>query len=382
MTNAGNPLFVQELLDHCISFLRNSSSDLKMCALVSRRWVNGAQSLLFQKILIDTSDRWLKLQSTLQSSPHLIRHIQRLIITPISLSDDAFSAVCNFTFTDLRQLYVYGMSPSHPPPSILPLKALLSRPTVNHIILQLDTAVTPSFFSLWDRCSRSLRHLELYFSHGTSGQYHPRTDTPPPPIPLESLRIMTMSRVGDAAAWLTHRMGPFDLTDLRVLSIVNRPEDLWRVLPSTFRSIKALELTAQQLGAPFDLSILPNLDILRIESVSATTTQMVANTISTAGPANHIRRVLLTMARYFDAEDCAELDTRLAEVLQAMNPPPTVELQMHAGQYEECVQSFPRLNARNLVRLSFFSRIVSDGLFQMRRFEPTRSWFSDYAGVT
>ncbi|KAJ7662560.1 hypothetical protein DFH06DRAFT_355356 [Mycena polygramma] len=243
MTDAGNPLSVQELLDHCICFLRDSPSDLKMCALVSRRWVNGAQSLLFQKILIDTSDRWLKLQSTLQSSPHLIRHIQSLIVRPISLSDDAFSAVCNFAFTDLRHLYVSGMSPWHTSPSILPLEALLGRPTLSHIIV--DTPATPNFFPLWDRCSRSLRHLELSFDLGASERYHPSADRPLPPIPLESLRIMTMGQVGAIGDWLTDSMGPFDLTNLRVLSIVNRPDDLWRVLRPAFRSIKALEFTAQ-----------------------------------------------------------------------------------------------------------------------------------------
>ncbi|KAJ7662584.1 hypothetical protein DFH06DRAFT_1190390 [Mycena polygramma] len=361
MTDACNPLLVQELLDQCISFLREFPSDLKTCALVSRLWVNGAQALLFQKIFIGSSDTWLKLQGTLQISPHLTRHIQSLIVRAILFSDDAFSAVCNFAFTNLRQLYVYGMSPSHPPPSILPLQELLSRPTLSHIILHFETAITRSFFPLWERCSRSLRHLELYSSPGSPSHYLSRTDRSLPPIPLESLRIMTMGRVGDIGDWLSNPLGPFDLSNLRVLSIVNCPEDLWRALPPIFRSITALELTAQESGAPFDLSTLPNLEILRIESFSAAATRMVVNSLSTA---NHIRRLLLTMESYVLSADCGQLDARLADVLT--DPPPTVELQMDAGQYEEYVLYFPRLSARNL----------------MRRFEPTRSWFSDYAGVS
>ncbi|KAJ6462241.1 hypothetical protein C8R47DRAFT_99115 [Mycena vitilis] len=366
MTDGCNPLLIQELLEHCISFLRNSPSDLKRCALVSRRWAGGAQSHLSQKISIGKKNRWFKLHATLNSSPHLIRHIQSLIVRHSSLSDDAFSAVCNFAFTDLRQLYIYAMSPSHPPPSILPLKSLLIRPNLNHLILQLDTAPTPSFFPLWNHCSRSVRHLELYFSQGSSVPYKKSPNRTRPPVPLESLRIMTMSRVSDIGDWLTDSMGPFDLTNLRVLSIVNCPEDRWPILPPIFRSITALEFTAQGSGAPFDLSTLPKLETLRIDQCSATTTQMVMGVVSTVGPANHIRRLLLNMARYFDAEDCVELDAKLADVFQELDPLPTVELQMDAAQYGEYVQSFPRLNAHNV----------------MRRFEPTRSWFSDYAGAT
>ncbi|KAJ7662571.1 hypothetical protein DFH06DRAFT_355485 [Mycena polygramma] len=364
MTDAGNPLVVQELLDHCIRFLRDSPSDLKICALVSRRWVNGAQSLLFQKILINTSDRWLELQSILQSSPYLVQHIQTLIINPLPFSDDAFSALCNFDFTNLRQLYVYGTTPYHTPTSITSFQALLSRPSLIHIIFQLDTAPTPSFFALWDRCSPSLRHLELYFSYGPSAHYQPRENRSLPPIALESLRIMILSRVEDVADWLTHPLGPFDVANLRVLSIVNHPEDLWRALPSAFCSIKALEFTAQQSGTPFELSTLPDLEILRIQLFRGVTKQVV-NTLSTAGPANRIRRLILTMARYIGADECGELDAKLADVLQVMDPPPTVELQMDAGEYEEYVLLFPRLTARNLIHW----------------FEPTRSWFCDYVGV-
>ncbi|KAJ7662579.1 hypothetical protein DFH06DRAFT_1190370, partial [Mycena polygramma] len=347
MTDAGDPLLVQEILDHCIGFLRDSPSDLKICALVSRRWVNGAQSLLFQKILINTSHKCLELHSVLQSSPHLVQHIQRLIINPLSFTDDAFSAVGNFDFTNLRQLYVYGTTPYHTPTSITSFQALLSRPSLIHIIFQLDTAPTPSFFALWDRCSPSLRHLELYFSYAPSAPYQPRESRSIPPIPLESLRIMFMSRVEDFADWLTHALGPFDVGNLRVLSIVNRPEDLWRALPSAFRSIKALEFTAEESGTPFKLSTLPDLEILRIQLLRGVTTQ-VLNTLSTAGPANRIRRLILTNVRYIGAEECRQMDARVADVLQVMDPPPTVELQMDAGEYEEYVLLFPRLRARNL----------------------------------
>ncbi|KAJ6449397.1 hypothetical protein C8R47DRAFT_1204810 [Mycena vitilis] len=362
MTDAGNALFVQELLDHCICFLQDSPSDLKICALVSRRWVNGAQSLLFRSILINTSHKCLQLQGISQSSPHLIRHLQRLIINPLSFTEEAFSAVGNFDFPNLRQLYVYGATPYHTPTSIASLQALISRPSLIHIIFQLDSAPTPGFFALWDRCSPSLRHLELYFFYAPSTPYQPREGRSLPPIPLQSLRIFMMWE--DVVDWLTHPWGPFDVANLQVLSVVNRPQEVWRALPSPFRSIKALEFTAQGLGAPFELSTLPDLEILRIQLFRGVTTQ-VADTLSTARPANRIRRLILTMARYIGAEECREIDVKLAEVLQIMDTPPTVELQMDAGEYEEYVLLFPRLRAQNLVHW----------------FAPTRSWFCDYVGV-
>ncbi|KAJ7662728.1 hypothetical protein DFH06DRAFT_1128938 [Mycena polygramma] len=152
--------------------------------------------------------------------------------------------------------------------------------------------------------------------------------------------VCAMGPVGDIGDWLSDPLGPFDLSNLRVLSILKSPEELWRVLPPTFRSITALELTARESGT-FDLSTLPNLEILRIESFSGAATEMVVNSLSSA---NHIRRLLLEIASYRLA-DCGELDARLADVLT--DPPPTVELEIDAGKYEEHVLYFPRLSARN-----------------------------------
>ncbi|KAJ6473431.1 hypothetical protein C8R47DRAFT_1145488 [Mycena vitilis] len=338
MADARSPLLVPELLDHCISFLRWSPSHLKSCALVSHLWVHGAQALLFREIFIRSRDSWLRLQVTFQSSPHLIRHIQSLTVSPIDFSDDALSATFNFAFANLRELFAYAI----PPPSILLLQELVSQPNLTHITLHFGAAITRDFFSLWERCTRSLRHLELFLAPGSSPHYRSPTNRSLPSIPLESLRVITYDPVGDVGDWLSDPLGPFDLSNLRVLSISNENES-WRDLPPTFRSITALEITAQESGM-FDLSTLPNLEILRIGSYSGATTEMVMNSLSSA---KHLRRLLLGIVSHLLAGCAGELDARLADVIT--DPLPTVELETDLGEYEEHVLHFPRLSARNLV---------------------------------
>ncbi|KAJ7486769.1 hypothetical protein FB451DRAFT_1228006 [Mycena latifolia] len=166
MGEAANPLGIQELLEQCIEPLWDSPSDLKPCALVSRRWTSAAQVHISREVSITNwllLHAWFRLQKILRTSPHLIRHIHRLRLHSRSqvLFLENASEICNFPFTHLH--YVSIDHPTAMPLSVaLAIQQLFSLPTLRSMRLTASFAGHSTFLQLWACPLPTVKHLELY----------------------------------------------------------------------------------------------------------------------------------------------------------------------------------------------------------------------------
>ncbi|KAJ6572017.1 hypothetical protein B0H19DRAFT_674952 [Mycena capillaripes] len=242
-----NPLSIQELVDHSIGFLYNSVSDLRACALVSRAWVDAAQSSIFRRISImhfgnvPHPSVWTRLKETLNTSPHLIRHIQQLTVIPDEISLDDFSALCNLPFTHLNRVFVFNYP--HLSASIAEsIQQLLSLPTIRRVGILCTFDDPTTFLQIWDRCSPSIRHLEIYITEQSIPTVQPAAHHCSAPIVLESLRITSVEGLN---GWLAHELCPFDFSILKVLSVdINTDLLRWPLFRSAFSTIEALDFKA------------------------------------------------------------------------------------------------------------------------------------------
>ncbi|KAJ7662702.1 hypothetical protein DFH06DRAFT_357066 [Mycena polygramma] len=105
-----NPLAVQELVDHCLTFV-HATPDLRACALVSRSWAHPAQSQLFRERRIvwrSSQDdmRWMRFRRLLGTSPHLIPYIRYLAVAVPHTEVGMLSQICGFPFTHLASIYI------------------------------------------------------------------------------------------------------------------------------------------------------------------------------------------------------------------------------------------------------------------------------------
>ncbi|KAJ7121489.1 hypothetical protein C8R44DRAFT_166420 [Mycena epipterygia] len=132
-----SPLDIQELVDKCTEFLRDSRPDLMACSLVSRSWAHAAQRHLFWNVSIEEQEEsqipllWARLQETLHASPHLIRHIHRLRIHIHCLPTDALSIIDNFSFTNLTHVVIRG--------GLVPIPSVLAIQKPSHSATRADT---------------------------------------------------------------------------------------------------------------------------------------------------------------------------------------------------------------------------------------------------
>ncbi|KAJ7697229.1 hypothetical protein B0H17DRAFT_1130538 [Mycena rosella] len=294
-------LEIQELIDHSIGFLRHSPSDLRICALVSRSWVDIAQSHLFRAVSIKargtkTDGLWSRLQDTLRASPHLTRHIRQLDVDGSRLSIEKFSELCNFPFTHLESVAIAEISElciSHG----VPMQQLFSLPTL--VVVRL----------IWSRCSTSIRHLDLFCHSHSSEAFLPIPRHPPSIIRLESLRIPI---AGGASDWLKHELCQFDFSGLRELSILDNIEVIsWPKMAPSLPIIEILHLAPVSSKPLVDLSSLPNLAELHIMLYSRDQWPASLRTLSTIMPSHRIRRIVIS-GILLDAEICDQLDSQLS----------------------------------------------------------------------
>ncbi|KAJ7141670.1 hypothetical protein C8R43DRAFT_1131290 [Mycena crocata] len=162
MDSQGNPLLIPELVDYFITYLRNSPSDLRACALVSRSWIYAAsQSHLFREVVLKNESvdevRWSRLHDVIQVSPHLVQHIRRLELSPIRLSRETFSAACNFPFTRLEVVMIFLFEDA----DFIDIQQLFSLPTLRRLEIEPQLIDSVTFTQIWDHISPSIRHDSL-----------------------------------------------------------------------------------------------------------------------------------------------------------------------------------------------------------------------------
>ncbi|KAJ7882013.1 hypothetical protein B0H14DRAFT_3433672 [Mycena olivaceomarginata] len=253
-----NLLHVVELLDHFA------------CALVRRPWAQWAQRYLFRTFSGSGA------LDPLVSSPHLVDHTQRLILQVSTLKPHPIIDLGTLKLTP---------APSSPHYSIAPLRPILRR-------------IGRHIQHYGQRPSPSIRHLILsgFLMGGRSLSALTCTTDP---VTLDTLSLLWAEL--PLSESLAHPHSPFDISQLLVLSLGtpgrSRPLFATRPLPSAFHNISVLDLAAVHSSLSLDLSPLPNLRLLRIETPDPPTALRILSTLpfSSSHPHSSLEDVTLEL---------------------------------------------------------------------------------------
>ncbi|KAJ7613873.1 hypothetical protein DFH06DRAFT_1241943 [Mycena polygramma] len=366
-----SPLSIDELLEHCISYLRNSPRDLIACALVSRLWVFAAQSLLFRTP--PTFDNrssgihgtWSRLFQTLETSPHLTRHVRHLDINIEIIpktSGAALSRICHFPFTHVQSVTLVYVDRA--PDGLADLQQLFSLPALLDVYLLYLSIERGEFIRLWERASPTIRHVRLCCGELTSVTAPPAaTHLPSPetPIVLDSLHIESIGALD--YRWMMQPC-PFDLSHLKVLCVGSNVEVSWQDFSPAVQTIKCLDicLNPRNANTPH-LSSFPNLSFLHIslifpsEMPQVKALDLAEQFFSGVSPTSVIRTITISLdlgrgpsgsTQLEDSVACERLDSVLSGL--ALPRLPIVELEVDAQVYESVRPYFHRLSSRDVLR--------------------------------
>ncbi|KAJ7698981.1 hypothetical protein B0H17DRAFT_317093 [Mycena rosella] len=349
MEEHANPLNIPELLEHCMGFLRDLAPDLKASALVSHSWASAAQPHLFREVAFGSSKmerRWPRLDTILNTSPHLIRHIHRLYITcniqsPPSI--EMFAAICNFPFTRLSHVSV-SQEATLSLPTAIAMQELLSLPTLTHVKIECHFTQPSIFRQIWDRCSPSVMHLDLSCTQAAINSILNHDIPVVSSVRLESLQTATIGIRTNRGGW-TQTICPLNISGLKVLSIGPHKEIIrWQRMLPALGTLLALNLYIVDI---VDLSLFPTLVLLRV-FVSSTALQTALDIFSTIAPSSCIRKIVIMRSIFLASDVYQQLDSGLSDL--PISYPLTVELEMDNEDYNHVIQFFPRLSSRNLLR--------------------------------
>ncbi|KAJ6613993.1 hypothetical protein B0H10DRAFT_2436192 [Mycena sp. CBHHK59/15] len=348
-----SPLDFQELVDHCITLLAEGDISilhrtraLVSCALVARSWVDAAQAHLFRaphRVTADLWDSWdtrrplLRLYRTLDTSPHLIRHVRDLnmSLTVDCITRNAtFFEFCHLPFLHLESASIFlrrrlGHEFS------MALQQLFSLPTLVYIKLDIWMENVSTFSDMWKRCSPTIRHLDLTTDIDLS-----RTPDPD----LDHVQLYP---------WALY---PFDLSHLKALSIRDDMGVPWERFH--VQTVQVLDVNATTEEGVVDLSLFPNLSHLRITPIESVP-PMVLETLCTITPSHHIQTIMIDLGYEVhcveddvdlgDETTCAPLDSKLCSL--PMHLPPAVEFEVRLGSstHEAARGFFPGLISQEMV---------------------------------
>ncbi|KAK6988187.1 hypothetical protein R3P38DRAFT_3229423 [Favolaschia claudopus] len=355
---AQNPLKIQELLDHCISFLAHSTKDLVSCASVAHRWVQPAQSNLFRCPLFDISRALEKFYYALEASPHLAAYVHELHldfdhygILPI------FHALCGLPFPQLDILHLkLGKVFRHPdsPHHIRQMLRLLASPRLRHVSLNVYWSGGASCAHMLSNCSPTIQHLYLY-----GGRWENESVTSAPlPNSFKSLHLHVADfdggfpRASDQPA----RSFPFESSSLEALAI-NGKSIPWHTISKS--NIQILSL--QNVVSLFLFLFIQDDSFIAAPTFSGKQGSTDLNLALFPRLRNTIRTIVVSI--YTDQTDELELNVDMKALDGELLSLPltclsTVEVEHiywgrqapeHVARLRDC---FPRLLSHNLLRLS------------------------------
>ncbi|KAJ7826926.1 hypothetical protein B0H13DRAFT_1917921 [Mycena leptocephala] len=347
-----SPLDIQELVNHCITLAADDmptrrTPTLLACALVARSWVETAQSHLFRAphhTSIGLWDPWrdlplVKLHRTLDTSPHLLRHVRHL---EISLTVDSVVKLATFMkFRDLSFTHVETISifirrdPAKGySRGIRKLFSLLTP-----VSIRLDVAIydVSSFAQIWEFCSPSILHLELIVDIELLDQPWAQVADFIPEVAFN--RTSSDLDHIDVYPFALH---PFDLSHLKALSIRNNTGVPWQRF--TLETIQLLDVDATTEEMEIDLALFPHLSLLRLTPVEVVPPMIMID----------LGRDQI-YSGYHDIDldgktGCALLDSKLLTL--PMRDPPSVEFEVHlrSSEHEAVKEFFPGLLSQDMLR--------------------------------
>ncbi|KAJ7105209.1 hypothetical protein C8R44DRAFT_745928 [Mycena epipterygia] len=281
--------------------------------------------------------RWARFQKTINTSLHLIQHVRQVEIIDLAVSKETFLAVCNFAFT---RLDAASMTLDFPTPSsTLAVQQLLTLPTLRRLQLRCNSTDLATFSQIWDRCSPTLKHLELSYYPSSFDKFC-STQHSFSTIRLESLTLCNES----VREWLVNTDCALDFSGLSTLSIYQNAELLGsQMFAGARQTIQTLDVTLEFREATLDLSSFVSLTILRIR-ITPRSWPLLLATLSTIPPSSRILKIVFiglivnTAPEQFDS------------ILSALPIAPTIELEVDPIIYAGLITKFPLLSSKNLHR--------------------------------
>ncbi|KAJ7912733.1 hypothetical protein B0H13DRAFT_2006338 [Mycena leptocephala] len=350
----GTPFTVQELVNRCVDFLGDSTPDLKACALVSRSWVYPAQAHVFREIWIAERDPsesthevlWDRLQETLETSPHLIRHIRRLEIV---VNGQWLSKLCNFPFTHLEHVQTV-LRGEFTLEAALAFRQLFSLPTLRSVNLEgTKSPESTTFVKIFERCSPAVRKLELDFFGDPP--FSAVSETPAAPIPLASLMIATFGAINRPFLPGLH---PFSTSNLKAFKIESSYEIVWHELEPAIKTIEILSIRVQS-HISLNLSAFPRLSVLYIHTgtlgINDEVQGEIINTVLSTIPTEHnIHTIVITRDPSMPRSVWEALDLTLSRLRLS-----TVELHVYGPPENlpnrDDAVCFPQSSAKDILRV-------------------------------
>ncbi|KAK7017798.1 hypothetical protein R3P38DRAFT_3360586 [Favolaschia claudopus] len=368
---AQNPLEIQELLDHCISFLAHSTPDLISCASVARPWVQPAQSNLFRCPVFDAR-AIEKFYHALEASPHLAAYVQELDLNFHHHGiEPTFHALCGLPFPQLEILHLnFGRVFWHPnsPHRIQQMLRLLTSPRLRYVSLDAYWARGESCAHMLSNCSLTIQHLYL-----DGGRWEAES------ISYDLLRNSFKSlhlHVADfdsdfpGASDRPAQSFPFDSSNLEALAISGESIP-WNTICKTKIQILSLEklviylsthlrFFGKQGSTDLNLALFPRLHMLLLDLDKWAVPDVLAM-LRTINSENTIRTIVVSV--YTDQTDELELNMHMEALDGALSSLSltclsTVEVEhVYWGRQPpddvaRLRDHFPRSLARNLLRLS------------------------------
>ncbi|KAK7043312.1 hypothetical protein R3P38DRAFT_3259313 [Favolaschia claudopus] len=352
-----NPLEIQELLDECICLLHRSPSALLACALVARSWVNAAQANLFRNPLASTPEfafsnvRVLQFLQTLHSNPILARRVHELdlIVTHRNVHPNTLDNIRTLEFTKLRRLYI-DLEEHIVTEAIKPL---LSSPSLQYLhVRTLDTFT--ALAAVWECCSPTIRHLDVVCREDTA-EVRPTAHS----IHLKSLALALP--VWDDMCPVQPRsrlLHPFDLSQLKAIGIHEAVSVPWDSICA--ENIEILDVNGvpdpeHSFGTEMDLTVLPNLRILRIQLVGLIRVGMLDCLAPIILGAPHLHTLVLALVSEYDNESKAQLAVLESALLPLVSLAcPVVEVAYWDDDFTEddLKGVFPQLLSRDMLRFT------------------------------
>ncbi|KAJ7144385.1 hypothetical protein C8R44DRAFT_865316 [Mycena epipterygia] len=230
-------------------------------------------------------------------------------------------------------------------PTAIAIQQLLSLPALRRAWISCRFIKLPVFLCMWDRCSPNITHLEVHcLQHGSQQG----TEVLPPipqcsaPLRLRSLRITFLRGVAD---WLRHPWCPFDISGLKAISIADNTEILgWQKIRPALKTIEVLDFFPHHIK-PIDLSLLPNLRLLRIHVTPGQVGPLASGTLATIAPKNCISKIVIAPL------DCSPHWQQVDRILVALpvGHVPIVEFEMPIEKYDRVVSFLPHMSKRNML---------------------------------
>ncbi|KAJ6453838.1 hypothetical protein C8R47DRAFT_1329245 [Mycena vitilis] len=372
-----SPLSIEELLEHCISYLRDSPRDLMAClwpvlwfpvfgcsqpSLFSFRSFQAPP--IFNNRSTGINGLWTRLLETLDTFPHLVRHVRHLDIRT-DTGSATLSLICGFPFTHVQRVKLAYVDLA--PDGLEDLQQLFSLPALLLVYLVCIFIERGEFIRLWERASPTIRHVRLDCAERTSGTAPPAATHLPTletPIVLDSLHLESIGTLD--YRWMMQPC-PFDLSHLKALGVGMDSQVPWQNFFPIVQTIEGLIIALKPSHtAPTlpHLSWFPNLSFLHADLIVPWDIGMARNKalalaeqlFSGVGPTSGIRTIVIGLdfsnsmrppqeKQMTKKTLCERLDFTLSSL--PLPQVPTVELALYAELYENVRPYFQRLDSQN-----------------------------------